>query len=357
MPTANEIAADSADLDIDSPAAEPEGKSSEVVVVDEYTPPQHRAAVMALGLPASGDVNTWTEREYAMAQAAGLVNKQFGIAPRDVAEAFLAHCRRTGLDPIARQIYCIPRAGVWGIQTSIDGFRVVAERTGKYRGQTPAQWTDGTRKQIILREDGKIVRDGNGNPVTEEGFDWMDVWPHKDKQPYAARVGVLHADFAEPVYVTARFDAYQAGGPMWRKMPDLMIAKCAEALALRKAFPQDLSGLYTSEEMDQANTPATARNSRQAGAPAAAEPASQPQSTINWDLMLEEALQLSDRAAVLRGWKYAKANGAPQEIIDKLVEHGRGLAEPAAEPAEEAAPAADAVTDPAHPDYVAPEGS
>jgi hypothetical protein len=52
----------------------------------------------------------------------------------------------------------------------------------------------------------------------------------------------------------ARFASY-AGDNLWRKMPEVMIAKCAEALAIRKAFPDDVSGLYTTEEMQQADAP------------------------------------------------------------------------------------------------------
>lgn len=185
-----------------------------------------------LALPTTGDQSQWTEQEAAIARAAGLVawdykRRQEVSAPRATAEAFLAHCRRTQLDPIARQIYAIHRDGKWGIQVSIDGARLIAERSQKYEGQTPVQWTG-------------------------DGQTWTDVWLDQ-KPPAAARVGVYRAGFREPMIAVANFSAYAAGGPMWQKMPALMLGKCAEMLALRKAFPQDLSGLYSSEEMDQAS--------------------------------------------------------------------------------------------------------
>lgn len=182
-----------------------------------------------LALPKNGNVNEWTDQERAIVEASGLVDRG-QLAPRATVEAFLAHCQRTGLDPIARQIYAICRKGRWGIQVSIDGARLIAERSGKYAGQTPVEWT-------------------------ADGQTWSEVWLDKNA-PAAARVGVHRSDFKEPLYAVANFAAYNAGGPMWQKMPALMIAKCAEMLALRKAFPQDLSGLYSTEEMDQAGQPA-----------------------------------------------------------------------------------------------------
>lgn len=74
---------------------------------------------------------------------------------------------------------------------------------------------------------------------------------------------MLRHNFHQPLFATALFKSYvqtnSAGEPIsrWRTDPAGMLAKCAEALALRRAFPNEMSGLYTTEEMDQADNPSS----------------------------------------------------------------------------------------------------
>lgn len=164
-------------------------------------------------------------------------------ATNDELAMFVQVCNRLRLDPFARQVFAVKRwdnrerREVMSIQVSIDGARLVAERTSHYAGQQGPFWCG------------------------EDGV-WRDVWLSK-QPPAAARVGVLRHDFREPLYAVALWDEYvqtmkdkQTGktvaSPMWARMPALMLAKCAESLALRRAFPNELSGVYTAEEMAQA---------------------------------------------------------------------------------------------------------
>jgi hypothetical protein len=116
------------------------------------------------------------------------------------------------------------------IQAGIDGLRSIAERTGQLDG-SQSYWcgSDGV---------------------------WVDVW--LDSKPPAAAKTVIHRKgCAHPFSATARFADFNAGQGLWSKMPSVMIAKCSEAQALRRAFPADLSGVYSTDEMDQAVEPVT----------------------------------------------------------------------------------------------------
>lgn len=137
---------------------------------------------------------------------------------------FCAVCQRTGLDPFTRQIYWIPGKGP---MTSVDGFRVVSERSGQYQGMVAPQWCG---------PDGQ----------------WRDVWLEQ-APPAACRVGVYRKGFREAVFAVATWKGYAQTSGQWSKNGPNMLAKCAESLARRMAFPQELSGLYTSEEMNADN--------------------------------------------------------------------------------------------------------
>lgn len=139
----------------------------------------------------------------------------------------LAICEQLQLNPLVRQIHFIKRLTKDGPvitpQTGIDGYRLIANRTGCYAG--------------------------SDEPVYEYAAD--------QKRPTKATVTVYKMMQGQRCAFTAsaRWDEYaNAKNDMWNRMPHNQLAKCAEALALRKAFPAELSALRSDEEMQQADT-------------------------------------------------------------------------------------------------------
>ncbi len=152
-------------------------------------------------------------------------------ATNDELQLFLHQAKRTGLDPLSRQIHFVKRKDKGTIQTAIDGYRLIADRTGKYAGSDDYVFDEGLPQYTHMAS-------RRGNPTTAT----VTVYKMCD-------------GIRTPFTATAAWGEYfpgEAQGFMWKKMPYLMIGKCAEALALRKAFPAELSGIYTNEEMMQA---------------------------------------------------------------------------------------------------------
>lgn len=158
----------------------------------------------------------------------GVSNEEF--------EIFLMACTKTQLDPFMRQIYAVKRKakkpdGTWGetmtIQTGIDGYRLIAERTGFYApGPEPTyQYDPQGNLMSATAYIKKQTRDGTWHVISASAF--LDEYCQKTRE----------------------------GHPMgmWANMPRTMLAKCAESQALRKAFPAEMSGIYTKEEMIQAD--------------------------------------------------------------------------------------------------------
>lgn len=207
----------------------------------------------------------------------------------DELRLFAMVANRSGLDPFAKQVYAVKRSGRVTFQTGIDGYRSIAARTGLYDGQDEPEY----------------------GPIVEKPY------PH----PEYATVRVYRKGVSRPIAATAYWDEYvPSSDSMWRKMPRVMLAKVAEALALRKAFPYDPENrhgigadLYTADEMAQAErserpAPAPSARERIAARRAALEPAHDaPQGTesVEIDGDAREVLPPSDDALARLAALYA----------------------------------------------------
>ena len=176
----------------------------------------------------------WTPEQIEIIKATVAV----GVGDMELA-LFLQVAHSRGLDPFAKEIYAVMRwdseAGKMKmvLQTGIDGYRKLAADSGEYAGQEGPYWCG---------SDGK----------------WVDVWLSAE-HPAAAKVGILRKGFDQPIWCIARWDAYRQTkkdgtlSKFWKQMGPEQLAKCAEAIGLRKAFPRQTAGLRTHEEMAQAD--------------------------------------------------------------------------------------------------------
>jgi phage recombination protein Bet len=158
----------------------------------------------------------------------------------DEALMFFRVCNHMQLDPVAKQLipvkYRDNDSGGYTLSfiTTIESYRLIADRSGLYQGTTPPT--------LFV-----ALKDNNTKTV-----------PHSEYNPeehtiISATIGVRAKGDVEPVFATAIFKHYNSGNKMWRKFPDVMIIKCAEAAVLKRRFPRDFSTkVYIKEEMDQA---------------------------------------------------------------------------------------------------------
>lgn len=223
-------------------------------------------------------------------------------------EAVVAYrlAKRRNLDVEAKQIFFVPYTDKQGrrsvvSQTSIDGFRLIASKSGKYGGSVDPKLT-------------VKFKDGTKAVLSHEEYD-----PSEIDHIISGTISVINTDFPQPQTATALFKSYckqYNGNPtgLWATMPDVMILKCAEALALRKAFPQDLSGIYTSDEMEQA------KNDDSFNTDVSVAPAHQPPKTKLKDFKPKRVEQKQEDVVDVEAAKPVEKPAPKTQTIQELID-------------------------------------
>jgi phage recombination protein Bet len=154
-------------------------------------------------------------------------------APLQELAVFLHACRQLKLDPLLRQAYWIRRGNPprGTLQVGIDGFRAIADRSGVYGGSEPPEYRDWIKLDGDLRVPG-VAR--------------VRVWKVVEGR---------NAAFTGEAAWTEFYPGPGANGAMWRRMPRHMLAKVAEAQALRKAFPALLAAVNMDDEHGEDSAP------------------------------------------------------------------------------------------------------
>ena len=153
-------------------------------------------------------------------------------ATPDEIKIFSHVCQKTGLDPMRNQIYFVKRQDKMTIQTSIDGYRLIAERSGRY--------TPGREPTYTYNKDGGLLSATAYIKKRTNDKIWHEVSATAFYEEYVQKF-------------KNRSTGQWEVSNFWIKMPHVMLAKCAESLALRRGFPAELSDIYTTDEMSQAS--------------------------------------------------------------------------------------------------------
>lgn len=139
---------------------------------------------------------------------------------------FCEFCKSTKLNPFKKEVWCIVTGeGKYRrmqLMTGINGFHAIANSHPQYDGM----------------EIGLIGKSGEYLPMTYPNNDYIGAWAK-----------VYRKDRRIPVEGVAMLSEYDKKHGNWITMKRVMINKCSESVGLRKAFPQELNGLYTQEEM------------------------------------------------------------------------------------------------------------